>query len=52
MMDVVIAWLLAHPLQSVCGLSVVSVLVALVLVPHLHEYADHAPARWHDRQHR
>ncbi len=45
-MDAAIAWLLAHPLQSVCGLSVISVLIALLLVPRIHEMADHGSPRW------
>lgn len=45
MLDVAIAWLLAHPLAGVGGLAVVSALIGLLLVPRMHEIADHGHPR-------
>ncbi len=45
MVDSAIAWLLAHPLEGVGGLCVMSVLVGLLLVPRVHELADRGHPR-------
>ena len=46
MIDFAIAWLLAHPLGGVCGITIVSVAVGVFLVPRLHDAAGHAPRHW------
>ncbi len=45
MIDTAIAWLMAHPLQGVGGLAVLSIIVGLVLVPRVHEITDHGHPR-------
>ena len=45
MLDVAIAWLLAHPLESVGGLAVLSGLIGGLLIPRVHELADHGHPR-------
>jgi hypothetical protein len=45
MVDIAIAWLLAHPLEGVGALALLSVVTGLLLVPRIHEIAQHGHPR-------
>jgi hypothetical protein len=45
MVDTVIGWLQAHPLEGVGALVVFAVVISLVLVPRVHEVARHGHPR-------
>jgi hypothetical protein len=45
MVDVSIAWICAHPLEGVGLLALLGIFVAAVLVPRVHELADHGHPR-------
>lgn len=45
MLDPIIAWLMANPLECVGGLALLSVVVGLVLIPSVHEITQHGHPR-------
>jgi hypothetical protein len=45
MVNHVVIWLCAHPLEWAGLLAFVGVLVGAMLIPRLHELADHHPPR-------
>ena len=45
MIEVVVAWLLANPLEGVAALAVLGIAVGLLLVPALHEVTGHGHPR-------
>ena len=45
MIDDMIAWLMAHPLEGVGGLALLSIGFGLLLIPRVHEIAQHGHPR-------
>jgi hypothetical protein len=45
MVDAVVAWLLAHPLQGVGVLALMAILIGVVFIPRVHEIARHGHPR-------
>ena len=45
MIDDVIVWLMANPLEGVAGLAVFSVLIGALLIPRVHDIAHHGHPR-------